>query len=160
MCMNLSVFCLFTFMSITTAVCTHTRAHTETTRNHTYKHTHIFYVCIFFLSIAVYLTLCFSSIQLPLFGQQPVVGCATRHFCWAFIASVSVCVARGCLQSTLLEWKCSRFVSVCVYVWVYTAVLTNMKCLFHMDSTLTLYIQASGHTDVHAQTDRQTQWMD
>jgi hypothetical protein len=29
-----------------------------------------------------------------------------------------------------------------------------------MDRTSGLYIQPSGHTDVHVQTDRETQWMD
>jgi hypothetical protein len=49
----------------------------------------------------------------------------------------------------------------CVYAWVYmTAVWPSIKCLFHMHSTSALSMQASGHTDVHVRTDRQTQWMD
>ncbi len=48
-----------------------------------------------------------------------------------------------------------------VYEWVYmTAVWLNIKRLLHMDSNAGLYVQAWGHTDVHVQTDRQTQWMD
>ena len=63
----------------------------------------IFVVCLlsWVYKIAVCLTLSFSSIQVTLFGQQSVVGPA-RHFYRAFIASVSVRVSRGCLQSTLL----------------------------------------------------------
>jgi hypothetical protein len=74
-----------------------------------------------------------------------------------------------------LQWVCVFFVAVteywawvkvlglceCVYVWVYmTTVWPHIKSLLYMDSTSALYIQASGHTDVHVQTDRQTQWMD
>jgi hypothetical protein len=73
--------------------------------NHTYQHEYLC-VCIwmylFFFSLffwvyltACGLTLCFSSMQAALFGQQHVVGPATGHFCRAFIASVSVCVSRG-----------------------------------------------------------------
>ncbi len=90
------------------------------------------------------LTLWSSSIQVASFVQQPVVGPATRLFSRAFIASVSVCVSRGCLQSAVLEWKCWMCVSECVYVWVYmTAVWPNIKCLLHMDST------SGMHTPVH-----------
>ena len=40
--------------------------------------------------------------QEALFEQQPVVGPASRHFCRAFIASVSVRVSPGCVESTVL----------------------------------------------------------
>jgi hypothetical protein len=49
---------------------------------------------IFYLAAGC-LTLCLSSIQAAFFGQQPVVGPATRRFGRAFIASVSVRVSRG-----------------------------------------------------------------
>ncbi len=81
---------------------------------HTYKHT---YKCVrvnisfdlFFVSFLFWvyttsgcLNLCFSSIQGTFFEQKPVMGPATRHFRRAFIVEVSVCVSRGCLESTLL----------------------------------------------------------
>ncbi len=68
--------------------------------NHTYKHAylcvwcvcvytyiHIFVCLLFWVYLtAVCLTLCFSSIQEPLFAPQPVVGPVSRHFCRSFIA--------------------------------------------------------------------------
>ncbi len=139
--------------------------------NHTYIRaymcmcvfTYAFVVCLLFwvYLTAVCLTLCFSSIQVSLFEKQQVVIPVKRHFCRTFIASVSVRVSRDCLQSTVLESESVECVCVCVYVWVYlTGVWPNIKCLLHMDSTSALYMQTSGHTDVHVQTDRQTQWMD
>jgi hypothetical protein len=82
---------------------------------HTNIHTECMCVCVYIRLVClffwVYLTvvcltlwtLCygFSSIQVAWFAQQPVVGPASWYFCWAFIAFVSECVSRGCLQSTL-----------------------------------------------------------
>ena len=71
------------------------------------------------------------------------------------------CACLSCLFTMYCSWGKLLNVCECVYVWVYmTAVWPNIKCLLHMDSTWALYIQASGHTDVHVQTDRPTQWMD
>jgi hypothetical protein len=89
---------------------------------HTYKHTYncvytFIHICFLFVvwvcTTACCLTLCFSWIQGNWFSDQPVVGPATRHFRRAFIAWVSLCVSRGCLESTVLEWKCWMCVSVC-----------------------------------------------
>jgi hypothetical protein len=73
--------------------------------NHTYQHAYLcvcvfIYMLFFCLFVWVYLTagcllLCFSSVQVALFEQQPVVGPAIGHFRRAFIASVSVRVSRG-----------------------------------------------------------------
>jgi hypothetical protein len=60
---------------------------------------YIFVLIFFFLSMAYnWLTnslFLLHTIQESLFVQQPVVGPATRRFCWAFIAWVSVRVSRS-----------------------------------------------------------------
>ncbi len=109
--------------------------------NHTYKHAYLcvyvyiymfFFVCVFFwlYLTAGCLTLWFSSIQVDWIVQQPVVGPATRRFCRAFIASVSVCVSRGCLQSAVVECKCWMCVSVCTYegIWQLFDLTWNAFC--------------------------------
>jgi hypothetical protein len=61
-------------------------------------HTRVHFLFLFdFLSIpySCWLTLCFSSIQGSFFEQKPVVSPASRRFCRAFIAWVSVLVSRG-----------------------------------------------------------------
>ncbi len=81
--------------------------------NHAHKHTYcvcvytyFFFVCllvwVYTTDCVLTLCLCFYSIQATRFEQQPVVGPATRCFRRAFIAWVSVCVSRGCLESTVL----------------------------------------------------------
>ncbi len=71
------------------------------------------------------------------------------------------CVCFLWLLTECCAWVKVLNVCECVYVWGYmTAVWPCMKCLLHMDRTSGLYIQASGHTDVHVQIDRETQWMD
>jgi hypothetical protein len=142
----------------------------------------MFFICLIFwvYTTAVCLTLCFSSIQFPLFGQQPVVGPASRHFCRAYITYVSVRVSRGCLQSTVLEWKCWMCVSVCTYecIWqlldlledqmlvahawhlsiVYTSIRTHGRFTNVYDRICFLFVhfyeharQLSAHTHAHTQ---------
>ena len=117
----------------------------------------VFFLCLFFwvYLTAVCLTLCFSLTQVSFFVLQPVVGPAGRHFCRSYIASVSVCFSW--VSTEYCAWVKVLNVCECVYVWVYmTGVWPNIKCLLHMDRASGLYAQASGRTDVHAQTDRQT----
>jgi hypothetical protein len=69
----------------------------------------------------------------------------------------SECACFSWLFTEYCAWV--KVLNVCefVYVWVYvTGVWPSIKCLLHMHSTSSLYIQASGHTDVHVLTDKQT----
>ncbi len=55
------------------------------------------------------------------------------------------------------------FECVCVPMSVYDSFFIQHQMLVTHgldDSISALYIQAPGHTDVHVQADRQTQWMD
>ena len=117
--------------------------------NHTYQHAYLcehaylcvsvclylFFFCLFFwvyLTIGC-LTLCFSSIQGAWFEQQHVFGPATRHFCWAFIASVSVRVLHGwvlryCARGTVLifyHYSTCLCLRVCFCVTVCTGRRTD-----------------------------------
>jgi hypothetical protein len=188
---------------VTSATMSATLIRSPSSYNHTYKHiyclhVYVLYIIIFLLFLPdirlpnALLLLDTRSLDLSM-NQLSILTAGI----FANLTSLQwVCVSRGCLQSTVLEWKCSS-VYECVYVWVYmTVVWPNIKCLLHMDHacahlssstssqglcefalhvrvckkekerdkhtcrTSVLYIQASGHTDVHVQTDRQTQWMD
>ncbi len=108
---------------------------------------------------AVCLSLCFSSIQAAWFVQQPVVGPVSRHFCRAFIASVSACVSRGCFQSTVLEWNCWMCVRVCTYecIWQLFDLTSNVCCTWIAPQHCT-YKHQDARTDMSRRTDRQTQY--
>jgi hypothetical protein len=178
MWMTVSVFCLSTHMqrSLThpwaAVVTSVTLIRSRSSYNHTYKHVylsvHVYvYMFLFFFvcfsddtwQLVPYLSGSHRYRSLYLYNNQlsalpPGVFTGLSMLRW-------VCVSRGCVRSAVLEWKCWMCVCECVYVWGYmTAVWPNMKCLLHMDRTSGLYIQPSGHTDVHVQTDRETQWMD
>ncbi len=114
-------------------------------------------VLFWFYLTAVYLTLCFSSIQVDWNEQQPVVGPATRRFCRAFIAAVSVRVSRGSLQSAALQWKCWMCVSVCTYegicpmfdrTWnAFSTWIGPQDCIYKHEYTRTyMYRQTERHS--------------
>jgi hypothetical protein len=115
-------------------------------------HTYIYDVCIdicFFLCVhliwdymtAICLSPCFSCTQLSLFAGQPVDNAATHHIFRAFIAYVSVHVSRGCLQSTVLAWKC--WMCVCMYECIWQLFDQINSPPPHAYSTSSLYMQAS-----------------
>ncbi len=120
------------------------------------------FVCVFFwvYTRAVYLTLCFSSIQESWFVQQPVVGPATRRFCRAFITSVSVCVSCGCLQSAVLEWKCWMCESVCTYegIWQLFDLTSNAFCT-RIGPQDCIYKHECTPTYMYRQTERHSGWI-
>jgi hypothetical protein len=79
-------------------------------------------------------TLCFSSIQISLFGQQPVVGPATGHFCRAFIASVSVCFSWLSAAILLLSESVDFLSLLDLYLPVFVVMLVCVcvcVCLCH-----------------------------
>jgi hypothetical protein len=129
------------------------------------------YIYLFaFLSIprAGCLTFCFSSIQGTSFVREPVVGPANRHFRRTFIASVSVCVSRGCLQGILLEWKCWMCESVCTYecIWQLFDLKSSACCTCIANSCCTciasqygVYKHQDTRTYMYRQTDRHSGWI-
>ena len=127
--------------------------------NHTYQHTCLcvcvcvcnrFYFRLFFWEYltAGCLTLCcltlFSSIQVALYVQQPAVGPATRHFCRAFIASVSVRVSCGWVLRYCV------WVKVLIFYHYLTCIFLCFSCC------LCVYVFVSRC----APTDKQTQFRD
>ena len=116
---------------------------------------YIFFVCLLFwvYLTAVCLTLCFSSIQGLFICNSTSCRICHPTFLPGF-HRFSECVCFSFLFTDYCAWVNVLNLCECVYVWVYmTVVWPNIKCLLHMDSTSALYTQASGHMDVHVQTD-------
>jgi hypothetical protein len=181
MCMTVSVFCLSTFISmndrVTHAEITHTPlsgggdecdADSLSLLIQSYIQTCILLCgCIDILGCLSWVNLTVSLPNSLFLLHTGVLGCTTtscRPCRPAFLPGFhrfGECVCFSWLFTECCVWVKVLNVCECVYVWGYmTAVWPNMKCLFHMDRTSGLYIQASVHTDVHVQTDRETQWMD
>jgi hypothetical protein len=138
---------------------------------HTYMHTCVsvyLYIYIFICCLFAFMSIHDSCLLNSLFLLE--TGClfCTTTSCRpchpTFLPGFHRLGECACFSWLFIEysaWVKVLNVCECVCVWVYTtAVWPNIKCLLHIDSTLSLYMQASGHTDVHVQTDRQTQWMD
>ncbi len=145
------------------ALAPHTIIHTNIHAVCMFMHTYLFLVCFFFwvYTTAVWLTLCFSSIQVSCFVQQPVVGPLKRHFCRAFIASVSFHFSRGCLYSTVLvlAWVKVLNVCECVSKRVYMTAVCPIHCLLlHRTSALFKKHQDT-RTYMCRQTDRHSGWI-
>jgi hypothetical protein len=121
-----------------------------------------FFLCVFFwlYLTAGCLTLWFSSIQVSFVAQQPVVGPATRRFCRAFIASVSVCVSRGCVQSAVVEWKCWMCVRVCTYECIWRLFdLKSNACCTGIAPQDCIYKHEYTRTYMYRQTERHSGWI-
>ncbi len=86
------------------------------------------------------LTLCFSSNQAAYFVQQPVVGPASRRFCRAFIAWVSVCVSCGWVLRYCIWVKVLIFYNSLPWIWLCfecCLCLCVCVCLCHGDRVCT-----------------------
>jgi hypothetical protein len=94
------------------------------------------------------LTLCFSSVQVALFEQQPVVGPASRHFRRAFIASVSVRVSRGWVLRYCAWVKVlilHRYLAcICLFFYCCLCVcifFSQQKCVYtHTDTQVCMFV--------------------
>jgi hypothetical protein len=108
------------------------------------------YICFYFVSLSectrlsvVWLSACFRFRFLDLSSNQ-----------------LSVLPPGTFARLSSLKWVCVFLVWVCVrgvYMTYMTVVWLKWRL---MHRTSVLFIKTLGHTDVHVQTDRQTQWMD
>ena len=140
--------------------------------NHTYKHTYCVYV-----SVCLYICVCclfaFLSIHdscLP--NSLFLLDTANLNWETTCCRPCQPALMPGfhCLsECACFSWLCAeccawvKVLNVCECVCINGCIwqlFDHIKWLLHMDSTSALYIQASGHMDIHVRTNFQTQWMD
>ena len=126
----------------------HTHSHTRSSYIHTNKHAYVcVYICFWFVHLiwvcvtAIWLSLCYSSVQLSLFERKPAVGSGIRHIFWAFIAQVTLRVTWLLTEYCTGAKVLNDYLCACVNVYAY-------ECICQMFYLLRTFVAHAYHLTI------------